>query len=305
MSNFLNLTYNDAQFLGQLARYFANPGLKFDPSTSELIGDLLTKYATTFETSTTADIMKLTEKVLNSLKKAANEGVAIAKKALNGDGSSLKKKAKDALQTTAMITLMEAVPNFISMRSALSDRPVGEWHLVVGNPMNPIMAMGDVICTGCTMKFDEEMGPDDFPTGVTFTLSLMPGKPRDKAAIERMFNLGRGKMMRSKIRNPSSANDTFGKENNEDFENIKTVIGDDGVAEIKKQLGYDDPPTGTKPMTANEKAAFDKTFVSYRNRLRRSYGYSSDSTSADANNTAGNFDDSLLWLYFDRGQSNS
>jgi hypothetical protein len=303
ISSFLNLTYNDAQFLGQLNRYFANPGLKFDPATSELIGDLLTKYATTFDTSTSSDIMKITETIMNSLKEYANEGVSIASKAFKGDFKDAKTAAKNAAQVTAMVTLMEAVPKFISARAALSDRPVGEWHLVVGNPMNPIMVMGDIICKSCTMKFDEELGPDDFPTGVTFTVALQQGKPRDKAAIERMFNLGRGKMMNSKIRNPSSANDTFGEKNNEDFERITKAVGDDGISYIKSQLGYDKPPEGStiKPMTADEKQAFDRTFVQYRNRIRKSYGYASANTS-DPKDVSGAFDDSLLWLYFDRGQ---
>lgn len=301
ISSFLNLTYNDAQFLGQLNRYFAKPGLKFDPTTSELIGNLLTKYATSFDTASSSDIMKLTEKVINSLKQYANEGVSIAKSALKGDLAQAGKLGKNAAQVAAMVTLMEAVPDFISARAALSDRPVGEWHLVVGNPMNPIMVMGDIICKGCTMKFDDEMGPDDFPTGVTFTVQLQQGKPRDKAAIERMFNLGRGKMMNSKIRNPSSANDTFGEKNNEDFEKITKAIEPDGIAYIKSQLGFDNPPTGVTPLTDTQKEAFNRSFVQYRNRLRRSYGYSS-ANSNDPKNVSGAFDDSLLWLYFDRGQ---
>lgn len=299
ISSFLNLTYNDAQFLGQLNRYFANPGLKFDPTVGELIGNLLTQWATSFETSDNGDLLKLAEKLLNGIKTAAGDGIKIAQAAASGNTKDAKEKVKQLAQAEAMMLLSNAIPQFISARSALSDRPVGEWHLVVGNPMNPIMTMGDLVCSGCTMAFDEEMGPDDFPTGVTFTVSLQQGKPRDKVAIERMFNLGQSKMMRSKVRNPSSAEDTFGTVNNKDFSALRAEIGQDGANEIAKSLGYSENAASSNS-TANTdaaKAAANKSFLNYQNRIRRAYKYSKEGGAISTP-----FDDSLLWLYFDRGQ---
>lgn len=306
IASFLNLTYNDGQFLDQLARYFPAPGLKFDPTTTELIGNLLTKYAMSFDTSNSTELMKLTEGIITSLKGYVNDGISIAKETIRGNTTPLKTLAKGAAQVGAMVSLMEAIPNFISVKAALSDRPVGEWHLVVGNPMNPIMVMGDIICKKCTMKFDDEMGPDDFPTGVTFTVNLQQGKPRDKVAVERMFNLGRGKMMVSPIKDPSSAGDTLGKNNNSDFDNITKAIGPDGIDYIKQQLGLTDNPSDPngRKLSDEEKANISSTIVSYRNRIRRSYGYRAETTNVDDGPTkAGNsFDDSLLMLYYDRGQ---
>jgi hypothetical protein len=135
------------------------------------------------------------------------------------------------------------------------------------------------------MKFDEEMGPDDFPTGVTFTVSLQQGKPRDKVAIERMFNLGESKMMRSKIRNPSSANDTFDTTNNNAWSSLQKGITPETIAEIEKSQNTEDKAT----------------FINYRNRIRKAYKYG-DSAATTARDTSKPFDDSLLWLYFDRGQ---
>lgn len=284
ISSFLNLTYNDAPFLGQLSRYFAKPGLKFEPTTGELIGNLLTQFATSFSTSNTKQMFELVEKIINTLKTASTEGVRIAKEAAKGNTAEAKDAALKIVQAEAMTLLANAIPDFISMRSALSDRPIGEWHLVVGNPLNPIMVMGDLLCSGCTMKFDEEMGPDDFPTGVTFAVSLQQGKPRDKVAIERMFNLGESKMLRSKIRNPSSANDTFDNTNNEAWSKLQKPITADDIAKIESSQNTEDKAT----------------FVNYRNRIRRAYKYGD--SKATARDTSKPFDDSLLWLYFDRGQ---
>jgi hypothetical protein len=284
ISSFLNLTYNDAPFLGQLSRYFAKPGLKFEPTVNEQIGNLLTQFATSFATSNSTQMFGLVQKLLNTIQAATNEGVRIAKEASKGNTQEAKDVGLKLLQAEAMTLLANAIPDFISMRSALSDRPIGEWHLVVGNPLNPIMVMGDLVCSGCTMKFDEEMGPDDFPTGVTFTVSLQQGKPRDKVAIERMFNLGESKMMRSKIRNPSSANDTFDTTNNNAWSSLQKGITPETIAEIEKSQNTEDKAT----------------FINYRNRIRKAYKYGD--SQATARDTSKPFDDSLLWLYFDRGQ---
>lgn len=71
--------------------------------------------------------------------------------------------------------------------------PVGEWHLTVGNPMNPIAVIGNLICTGMKMSMGEELGHDDFPTSLTFTIGLDHARDRDKGDIESMFNMGQGR----------------------------------------------------------------------------------------------------------------
>ena len=281
ISSFLNLTYNDAQFLGQLGRYFPRTGVKFDPSTTELIGDILTKWATSFESGSGADMMKLASTVIDQIKAAADQGISMMKDAGNGDLTKIKEAGSNVAQTIAISALAESVPRLISVRSALSDRPVGEWHLVVGNPLNPIMTMGDMICTSCDMAFDEEMGPDDFPTGVTFTVGLQQGKPRDKVAIERIFNLGETKMMHSKLRPFSSANDTFGEINNTEYsEKAKKSFTDLDAADQDKLKG--------------------NIYINYRNRIRRAYGHAAV---GDSKKVAENeVDDSILWMYYDRRQ---
>lgn len=76
----------------------------------------------------------------------------------------------------------------------LSGSPVGEWHMVVGNPFNPTLMIGNLICTNLEIEFGEELGPDDFPLEMKATISLEHAMARDKAAIESMFNRGSGKI---------------------------------------------------------------------------------------------------------------
>ena len=87
-----------------------------------------------------------------------------------------------------------ALPSVEGMRALLLGVPVGNWHLTIGNPLNPIAVIGNLICQDIKFNFGEELGPDDFPTEIEFTVTLEHGMPRDLAAIESMFNRGAGRI---------------------------------------------------------------------------------------------------------------
>lgn len=86
-------------------------------------------------------------------------------------------------------------PGIPAMNSLLSSAPVGEWHLMVGNPHNPILSIGNLICTGTDIKFPTDaLSYGDFPTKMQVIVKLKPGMPKDKPQIESMFNHGQGRM---------------------------------------------------------------------------------------------------------------
>jgi hypothetical protein len=269
ISNFINLTYNDAQFLGQLARYYPKTGLKFNPTVTEAIGNILTNWGTSFVGNNSQEFSTVLENLFKGLELA---GSKIAQDPLKVLGQGL--------QSAAMSQLKNAIPELISVRSALSDRPVGEWHIVVGNPVNPIFVMGDLVCSAVTMTWDQEMGPDDFPTGVTFSVDLNQGKPRDKTAIERMLNLGQSKLTTGAIRG-SSTDDTFGDENNQLWNN---VYGPNGSPK---------PPTTALPENEQDQ------YLKFKNRVLNGYGATRDSEGSAVNNSS-LLDDSVLMLYYNR-----
>lgn len=80
------------------------------------------------------------------------------------------------------------------MGSLLIGEPVGEWHLTVGNPLNPIMVIGNLIVSKMDVQFSDELGPDDFPEEMTVSYTIMHGMARDKGGIQSMFNRGMGKI---------------------------------------------------------------------------------------------------------------
>lgn len=95
---------------------------------------------------------------------------------------------------TTSLSTKTSVKQLSGLKALLTGEPVGDWHLVVGNPLNPIATIGNLIVTNVSVKFGDELGPDDFPLELTVTVSLEHGMARDKSAVESMFNLGAGRI---------------------------------------------------------------------------------------------------------------
>jgi len=76
----------------------------------------------------------------------------------------------------------------------LSGYPTGDWHLTVGNPLNPIAMMGNLVCQSVKINFNDELGPDDFPTEMKVAVTLAPGRQRHRGDWESMFNRGNGRL---------------------------------------------------------------------------------------------------------------
>ena len=128
-------------------------------------------------------------------------------------------------------------PSIVSFKSLLTGEPVGEWHLVIGNPYNPIAMIGNLILTNATFSFNDTLGTEDFPTELTMSVELEHGRPRDKGDIESMFNKGMGRIYypykdaEKDILNSSSAtrnseNDTsYKKGHSGNGQNINEKVG--------------------------------------------------------------------------------
>jgi len=78
------------------------------------------------------------------------------------------------------------------MNSLLTGESTGDWHLTIGNPVNPIMCIGNLICTGVSFDFPtDNLSYGDFPTKLVVKVKLKPGMAKDRAGIEMMFNMGK------------------------------------------------------------------------------------------------------------------
>lgn len=186
IANMLTLCYNNAKFWGGAIRYFPQHPNK------PMIGGKAAQNA-----FYSGDVGGYIDAVLhgeNSLGSFGDKFMETFQKLLQDPLAALKELATGGAKMAMGKFAQKDRPQIIAMRSLLTGDPVGEWHLVVGNPMNPIAMIGNLICTDIDMTTSDILGADDFPTEIMFTVKLNHGKPRDKGDIESMYNLGNGRL---------------------------------------------------------------------------------------------------------------
>ena len=180
MSNILTLTYNNAKFWGGAIRYFPqHPRVKFFGDQNKFYSGDVGGYID----SVVDGFSKMAGGFMDMFKNLLSDPIGALKKIVGGIGGGIMSDMAAGNR-----------PQIIAMKSLLTGDPIGEWHLVVGNPLNPIAMIGNLICTDCEFEFSDELGPDDFPVEFTANIKLKHGRPRDKGDIESMFNLGNGRM---------------------------------------------------------------------------------------------------------------
>lgn len=273
ISNFLGLTYMNMEFKGSFERFIPNVGVTGNSGIDAQITKLFFENKPFEATRLAAAVVAIqiaagargvTNLVFgkDTIDKILNDnGTAIIATDKDGTGLTIDKLLATVAGASSAYKSIAKKP--ISMRNPLTGEAVGEWHLVVGNPMNPIATIGNLICTNCTMEFGDELGPDDFPTEVIFTVTLKPGKPRDKFELESMFNLGGGSLTEFSSNPPSSNFNTFG---NGDADTNPTGTSEDI---IRKKLIADGNivPVNPKIATIDPNA-----YARSKERLSRSYG---------------------------------
>ena len=83
-------------------------------------------------------------------------------------------------------------PAVYAFDSLLSEGETGTWHVTIGNPLNPIASIGNLIIDGdVEITHGGPLGLDDFPTEITVKVPLKHAMPRDAVEIQRMFTKGR------------------------------------------------------------------------------------------------------------------
>ena len=141
-------------------------------------------------------------------------------------------------------------PAVYAFHSLLTNDAVGLWHVTIGNPLNPIVSMGNLILTNCELSQSGPLGLDDFPTEITVSVTLKHGTPRDSVDIQKMYTQGRNAIY-SKIGN--SKNFTFGQNTvfTAEGKDAKKKAAEDYAAEINSAIlnsGKEDAETGVLDM---------------------------------------------------------
>ena len=211
LSNVLACTYNNAKFW---------PGSRF------WLGERPSSYLGKFKYLAPDSVDDFFSGAFNDLKSSLS-GVT---------GSSAIDSLKDAISNGFALNIGKFLdkvgrPSIPIMNSLLSGEPVGDLHVMIGNPYNPIMCIGNLIAEDVQVKFPtESLSYGEFPTKMHVTISLKPAMPKDKAGIEMMFNMGKSRIYHQaksveKSNNPSNVNRTSRSFNGFDSSEIEKMIG--------------------------------------------------------------------------------
>lgn len=188
LANILALTYNNAPFWGGSVRYVS------DGAVAKPLGNL--------SKLREGDYLGFAGSIIDDMGKmfkGSGDGFGdAAGKLLNGDfkgalGALKGNKFLNNLIGGSAMEMFNTPQGGQAVQSLLTGDPTGQWHVTVGNPLNPIMVVGNLCMQDCNITFSGGMGIQDFPEHMTVEITLKPGRPRDKAEIESMFNSGRGR----------------------------------------------------------------------------------------------------------------
>jgi hypothetical protein len=145
----------------------------------------------------------------DSIERAVQDLASVIEQFQKGDLKAIAADAEGAASNVLAAALADDLIQDIRLPLSLyTGAPVGEWHLVVGNPLNPVAMIGNLICDSVSIEFGEVLGPDDFPTELVATFSLKHGRDRDKGEIESIFNRGQQRLYQSSLPTYSSNQST-------------------------------------------------------------------------------------------------
>ncbi len=139
-----------------------------------------------------AEVKSKIESLKGDVEKAKEELEGIKK------GTPLSKDGKIYKTLTAMLT-SDLINQLYYEPIMLSGYPTGEWHVTVGNPLNPIAMMGNMICDSVKIRLNNVLGPDDFPTELTAEYSMKSARQKHRGDFESMFNRGNGRLYLGKF----------------------------------------------------------------------------------------------------------
>jgi len=195
IANVLAVTYNNAKFwpgsrywIGERPSSFVNYFKYLNPDSVE---EFLSGAAKSLKDASAAFLSDKKGSAIQALKTAIKNGLALS------IGALIDKIGR---------------PSIPVMNSLLSGEPVGYWHVMVGNPYNPIMSIGNLIIDDVSWKFPtQNLSYGDFPTELEVTIKLKSAMAKDKAGVEMMFNMGKSRIYHQpkkvkKEKNPENVN---------------------------------------------------------------------------------------------------
>ena len=201
LGNIMVVTYRRGRFWGGENSIL---GVSRDKSMWNTANNIIKKGSDTAKTFTSQLLNGDTQEAVNTLKGEWSNLYEKSKELVDNllNNTDLTKLATNIFNNgidavTGILQNHLGRPAIYQFNSILDGDLTGLWHLTVGNPLNPIMSIGNLIMTKAEVQHYGPLGIDDFPTGLKVTVSLKHAQPRDSARIERMYTKGLGTIYQS------------------------------------------------------------------------------------------------------------
>lgn len=113
---------------------------------------------------------------------------------LSGDLGAIKGILGKGFGTIMDMRSAQSRPQSVAVHSLVSGAPVGEYHMVIGNPYNPIASVGNLIMESFEITFpDGTLGFDDFPDTIRLKVNMKKARALDSGDWQSMLALGYGR----------------------------------------------------------------------------------------------------------------
>lgn len=184
INNLLALTYYHAKWWGGANRFFPKAMSQFG-----FLGDQNAFYNGDYGKYFTS-IKTMFERAGRSI---INTGMKFLQNLLSGNWSAIAQMAFQGVGKILDIKSHQSRPNTIAVHSLVSGAPVGEYHLTIGNPFNPIACIGNLTMQSFTIGFSDDLGFMDFPEEITLSVELKRARPCDSADWQSILQFGQGR----------------------------------------------------------------------------------------------------------------
>jgi hypothetical protein len=284
ISNILNITYTTGSFWGGGIKGYAS-------HQSNIFANLNIMKCkggfTDFIDALAKDFSNLGSKINHNIKE--NGGfLETAGKLLNSVGGMLI-----AGQLNRLGRPQKAMYNAL-----LSPAPIGFWHVTIGNPKKPIMSIGNMVITNCSIEHCGPLGLDDFPTGLKVTVDLERGKPRDLRDIEKLYMQGTDRIyssMSDKVFDMYKNSDLY-KASRTNPDSYKPVTNTATVDLSKTKPTITVSNINSLNKTLQKYFGTTDTYSIYVPAAEQEYGAGKKKPSTKANKSIVNKDDRLTYL---------
>jgi hypothetical protein len=176
LSNVLVVTANRGEWWGGEIRYYGGNPRKIKP-----LGD-----PAMLEAGDMGGYFKSIVSTISSRLETLTGGAGLSMEGLANAAKGIGGALMDNVMGGALDKMGR--PQAQALNALLSGEDTGEWHVMVGNPANPIISVGNLILEKTELAFSGPLGPDDFPTKLTVMCTLKPARPRDRTDIMSMFH---------------------------------------------------------------------------------------------------------------------